>query len=291
MKSSSPHSRPFRPLDIEAVQTQLIWANHREVEPQFQHFLFQVKDETVCWFVSSGGLQISGSDSEIEVQPQTWVFLGEEDAEMTFESGTRIFSIRFRFLYRGGGKIFPHGKPLPFGTETDPDLRRVADDLVDTLSPWQSAETLLIGRERMPLDVNLKVEGAFLNWLAAYTRMMPGLGVQMREPKARDERVNRAVGLIDAHPMREPFDEGALSVACGLSTSQLRRLFQKEVGTSPFAYYDRRRSELARHALRETSMPIKEMAYELGFSSSAHFSNWFKTRSGESPREFRTRGP
>jgi AraC-like DNA-binding protein len=34
---------------------------------------------------------------------------------------------------------------------------------------------------------------------------------------------------------------------------------------------------------------VKEIAYELGFSSLPHFSAWFRRRNGLSPRAFRAR--
>ena len=48
-----------------------------------------------------------------------------------------------------------------------------------------------------------------------------------------------------------------------------------------------RRLELARHMLRETRLPLKEIAFELGFSSPAHFSNWFRGRLQTTPTAFR----
>jgi AraC-like DNA-binding protein len=74
----------------------------------------------------------------------------------------------------------------------------------------------------------------------------------------------------------------------GLSVRQLCRLFQEQVGTSPARYFDRKRLLRAFQLLIDVSMPIKEVSYQLGFSSPAYFSHWFKSQTGTSPRTFRS---
>jgi len=65
---------------------------------------------------------------------------------------------------------------------------------------------------------------------------------------------------------------------------------KRDPGLPPFAAYDRHRLELARDALRDSAMSVKEIAFELGFNSPPHFSNWFPRRQGCAPRAFRARG-
>jgi AraC family transcriptional regulator, transcriptional activator of pobA len=43
----------------------------------------------------------------------------------------------------------------------------------------------------------------------------------------------------------------------------------------------------AKRLLHASEMPVKEIAFDLGFSDLAHFSNFFKSRTGVSPRSFR----
>ncbi len=44
----------------------------------------------------------------------------------------------------------------------------------------------------------------------------------------------------------------------------------------------------AKRLLHASEMPIKEIAFELGFNDLAHFSNFFKNKTGASPRSFRS---
>ena len=127
-----------------------------------------------------------------------------------------------------------------------------------------------------------------MNWVAAYVEMMEAMGAIQTNPAERDERINHALSLIEKHPMQEKFSETDLAKNCGLSLNHFARLFQREMGKSAFEYYDERRLELAKHALIDTGMQIKEIAFELGFSSSPHMSNWFKKKAGSNPRNWRT---
>jgi AraC family transcriptional activator of pobA len=43
----------------------------------------------------------------------------------------------------------------------------------------------------------------------------------------------------------------------------------------------------AKSMLQNSSVPIKEIAYVLGFSESAHFSNYFKKHTNTSPVSYR----
>jgi AraC family transcriptional activator of pobA len=47
----------------------------------------------------------------------------------------------------------------------------------------------------------------------------------------------------------------------------------------------------AKSLLHNSSMPVKEIAYILGFAESAHFSNYFKKATGQSPAEYRKQAP
>jgi AraC-like DNA-binding protein len=77
----------------------------------------------------------------------------------------------------------------------------------------------------------------------------------------------------------------------GLSVSQINRLFLRQFRVSSHGYFERRRQAYAIAALQSSARTVKEVAYELGFSSLPHFSAWAKRRLGHSPRVFRTRSP
>lgn len=76
---------------------------------------------------------------------------------------------------------------------------------------------------------------------------------------------------------------------CGIQRTRLNTVFQKLTGSTPIEYLARIRMERAKTLLRETDTKIIDIAFECGFSSSQYFANTFKTATGASPSEYRTR--
>ncbi|MFP4156345.1 MAG: helix-turn-helix transcriptional regulator [Opitutales bacterium] len=268
-----------------AMQAELVWANEREVEPLFQRQHYRIRDETSCWLVRSGRVWMTGTGGRVLVTAGNWLFPGAGAGEVVFHPGTRILSIRFRLLAPQGGRVFPQPEPLQVGSSAR--LLSKAENLVKTVAPWQASGSLWLSRGRIPLAANYAVEAAFADWLSAYVEVMEAEGHLPLGVERGDERVLDALGRIARHPMRKAFREAELASVVGVGQRHLRRLVELETGASPYAHYDQRRLEMARHALRETAMPVKAVAYDLGFRAPSHFSNWFSKRMGCGPREFR----
>ncbi len=281
---------PVEILDPRHVRTELIWANEREVEPAYYHLRFQVQNETSCLGILHGELRYRLGTQQETIGPGQWCFPGSGRPELQFKPGTRITSIRFRLLHLQGGRIFPQPHPLSVQGEDAEVLGEAVRPLIHRLEMWPRSGSLLLGRDRIPLADNLDIEADFLRWLALYCRVMRRVGQEMRPRRDRDERVMRAMDLIEQHLMRDPWSEEALAATCGVSVRHLRRLFQDATGQSPRDLYQQRRLELARHGVGETVIPFKELAFELGFRAPSHFTNWFRTQEGTSPRVFRKAG-
>lgn len=71
------------------------------------------------------------------------------------------------------------------------------------------------------------------------------------------------------------------------SKNEIIRQFKRRYGITPYAYLIDIRVRRAKNILQNTSSTLAEIAEYLCFSSEYHFSNCFKKRVGESPREFR----
>lgn len=72
--------------------------------------------------------------------------------------------------------------------------------------------------------------------------------------------------------------------------STLTRMFSNYEGITIERYYNLQRIEKAKELLQYNQQTIKEIAYDLGFSSSQHFSSNFKEYTGQTPQEFRLNG-
>ena len=72
-----------------------------------------------------------------------------------------------------------------------------------------------------------------------------------------------------------------------LSSRQIRRIIQKELGVPPIQLLLTRRLLLAKQLLTETTLPITEVAFASGFSSVRRFNDAFNRRYGMPPTRLR----
>ena len=72
-----------------------------------------------------------------------------------------------------------------------------------------------------------------------------------------------------------------------LSSRQIRRIVQKELGVPPIQLLLTRRLLLAKQLLTETTLPITEVAFASGFSSLRRFNDAFNRRYGMPPTRLR----
>ncbi|MGH9345018.1 MAG: AlkA N-terminal domain-containing protein [Terriglobia bacterium] len=89
-------------------------------------------------------------------------------------------------------------------------------------------------------------------------------------------------GVMDDHDGLE-----AIAGQFELSSRQIRRIIQKELGVPPIQLILTRRLLLAKQLLTETSLPVTEIAFASGFSSLRRFNDAFNSRYGMPPSRLR----
>ncbi len=80
-----------------------------------------------------------------------------------------------------------------------------------------------------------------------------------------------------------------LSDMAFMSTRNFQRIFKKAVGSTPSNYLMQIRLQRARKLLRETELPIAEIASVTGFGDGNYFIKCFKSENGLTPVKFRMR--
>ncbi len=112
----------------------------------------------------------------------------------------------------------------------------------------------------------------------------------MDGPEATHRRMLRARDAMDrdfALPLRVP----TLAALACVSEANFIRTFKATFGETPHRYLQRRRIERAMYLLRTSPMSVTDVCMESGFSGLGTFSRTFRDIVGESPSEFRRRGP
>ena len=98
----------------------------------------------------------------------------------------------------------------------------------------------------------------------------------------------RLRSYMDSH-LGENISRATLSDLVFLNADYLARLFKQEMNQSISAYLLERRMERAGHLLRETRIPVNQIAEDLGYENNSYFSKLFRQKYGVTPVEYRRR--
>jgi len=71
------------------------------------------------------------------------------------------------------------------------------------------------------------------------------------------------------------------------SYAHLCRLFRAAYGITPVRYINNLRMDQAKLLLRDTTMTVSEIAYQVGLSDAGYFSRLFRKLTGHSPGRYR----
>ena len=102
----------------------------------------------------------------------------------------------------------------------------------------------------------------------------------------RDRGIEKVVELIKKAPEQE-HDWDLVAQECHISKSLFLSRFKELTGLPPHAYVIFCRMRKARDMLHEPDNSITDIAHELGFASSQHFSMQFKRQFGMTPTQWR----
>jgi transcriptional regulator GlxA family with amidase domain len=115
---------------------------------------------------------------------------------------------------------------------------------------------------------------------------------QTESRQARDlellRRLLRAKDRMDV-ASHEEWPVRRLAGVSGVSEAHFARSFRDAFGVPPHRYLLTRRIERAKALLRDTDLPITEIAFQTGWNSLGTFGRTFRDITGESPGDLRLR--
>jgi AraC family carnitine catabolism transcriptional activator len=123
-----------------------------------------------------------------------------------------------------------------------------------------------------------------------YNRMREGQAPQRIDPSermnTRHPRIRRLLHLLDSH-LQDRLTVGKMAASERISEREVRRLFHVHLGASPQAYHRLLRLNKARLMLRQSGVPVADVAQNCGFASASDFSRAYRREFGSAPQEDR----
>ena len=101
-------------------------------------------------------------------------------------------------------------------------------------------------------------------------------------------RMQKMIGFIQKH-YAEDVSLQDIANSASISRSEASRCFQSYLHTSPVNYLLKYRVERSMQLLRDNNMTVEAVALECGFSSSAYFCKIFRSHTGMTPKQYRSK--
>lgn len=153
------------------------------------------------------------------------------------------------------------------------------------------AQAQIVGLFLKAIDVAHGMGKGYQQMLAGYVELLLGI-IAFSNPQAsgpdmhETEDIHRAMLYIHKNYKGNIHPED-VSRHIGWGYSHFRKVFQQQTGTSPYQYILEMRIKQSKHLLLNTRMPLKEIAYEMGFSNPDYFTTAFRRVVGIPPLAFR----
>lgn len=236
------------------------------------HALIKLSGPDTIYQVNGRSAKLSDTQMVL-VNP--WVV--HSNARTTGNEPTVLLALYLDTLWFGdlGSQILTGAGDLPFAEATatvSPQLRDQAIQLADQMTAKQIDED--------HFDTSLRD----LFGMVLYSSKTNARSRQSTERSfVSDYRIRRAIQLFHEEPAKD-LDLNDVARAVGLSRSQFYERFRLCTGLSPRKYLDTLCCERAALLLSDPGIMIGEISDRIGFSAQGHFTRFFKSKTGVSPR-------
>ena len=170
---------------------------------------------------------------------------------------------------------------------------------------WTAILLLLIGlgivfmlnrRKRRPSEVHTQPEAEQVRQVPTETKVGGALAQDIAQQTAEkhfssseQDFLDRLKTIIEQHISDEDFSVQSLSKMMAMDRTVLYRRMHAVTGVSPSIFVKNIRMDVACRLLRDTDLPVSDIAMKTGFRTTKYFSAAFKDAYGMTPSEFRTK--
>ena len=127
----------------------------------------------------------------------------------------------------------------------------------------------------------------YVNMLLGYISSYDNASSQAEKETAED--IHQALLFIHENYQNDIRSED-VAQAINWGYSRFRKVFLQQTGMTPYQYIQETRIKQSKFLIMNTTKPLKEIAYDVGFNNPDYFSTAFRRITGISPMEFRKEG-
>ena len=202
----------------------------------------------------------------------TWEHNGHPEILQVYLRGS-IYQAAASEIYNCDGSS---AELVPRFAVLDPMLEQLAIAITAALRDGTAADELYIDTLAQMMGVHLARSHS--------TQSRPVRTPPMQ--KMSGWRMRRVTEYIEEH-LDGNLSLEAMAAEVEISPVYLARAFKAAIGQSPHQYVLGRRIDRAKELLRNTDIPVVDVALSVGFSSQSHLSHWFQRYVGVSPAAYR----
>ena len=176
------------------------------------------------------------------------------------------------------------GRTIPLATvpslQTSLSQKRFAADIVRAEDAAECARLLQLAANPVHEQNQNYINGLYLAVLAL---LMEKVGLKDKVPSAESDLVRELLMYLQNH-FSEELTVAGTAAQFGYSAGRFSHIFNARVGCSFTRYVNGLRCRMAEKVLRESNMPLMDVASACGFSSMRTFHRVYREYAGHTPR-------
>ena len=234
------------------------------------------RSDTYLFYLAEGEAEIGTPASAAGILRAGDFVLFEEGIPFSYRGGADALTVHFWAHFTGSGV------PVLLrqcGLETGRIFRGEASD--EIAGGFEALFRTFLVRDRF-------YDAASAQALIAVLLLLGRSAGAEGERRTARSRLDPSLRYLHTH-FGEAVVIGTLAEMEYLSPSRFRALFRQETGMSPQEYLARLRFQHGCELLKNTGMPVSEVAAHCGFPDQRYFARFFSARAGMSARAYRDR--